>query len=323
MERWDRPVLCIVGPTATGKSELGVRVAHEVGGEVISADSMQVYRGMDVGTAKLTPAEMQGVPHHLLDIVEPWERFTVAQWKARAEAVIDRLHREGQLPVVVGGTGLYIRSITDDLDFAQTKGSRAIRERWQRYAEQHGAEALHARLAEHDPETARRLHPNDVRRVVRALEVLELGEGPWSVRYAWRLRGGKYQTLQIGLSMPRAALYARVEARVDEMMARGLVEEVRRLLDQGVDAACTSMQAIGYKEMVAYLKGECSLEEAVARIKQNTRRFVKRQLSWFRRDPRIHWIEKNADGTYPEGALDAILRAARQLAAGIPVYSLE
>jgi tRNA dimethylallyltransferase len=323
MERWERPVLCIVGPTATGKSELGVWLAKQLGSEVISADSMQVYRGMDVGTAKLSSEEMQGVPHHLIDIVDPLDRFTVAEWKARAETVIDRLHARGVLPLVVGGTGLYIRSITDDLDFAGAEGSAAIRDKWRRFAEAHGAAALHAELAARDPETARRLHPNDVRRVIRALEVIELGQSPWSDRYAWRLRGGRYQTLQIGLTMPRKALYARVDQRVDLMLERGLVEEVRRLLEQGVERSCTSMQAIGYKEIAAYLNGELGYEEAIARVKQATRRFVKRQLSWFRRDPRIVWIEKDASGCWPDGALDAILRAARRLAAGIPVHSLE
>ncbi|MCL6518093.1 tRNA (adenosine(37)-N6)-dimethylallyltransferase MiaA [Alicyclobacillus sp.] len=316
------PVLCIVGPTATGKSELGVLVAKAVGGEVISADSMQVYRGMDIGTAKLTPGEMAGVPHHLLDLVDPDERFTVADWKERADRVIARLHHEGRLPIVVGGTGLYIRALTEDLDFAGAEGSEPVRERLRAFAAEHGNEALHRLLAARDPESARRLHPNDVKRVIRAIEVAELGRSPMSQGYQWTIRGGRYRVVLFGITMDRARLYQRVNTRVDEMMARGLLDEVRRLLERGYDRSLPSMQAIGYKELAAHLAGEMSLEEAVARIKQNTRRFVKRQLSWFRRDPRIVWLDRG-EMAWPDEAVERVLPSASALAAGIPVQERE
>ncbi|MBX5437866.1 MAG: tRNA (adenosine(37)-N6)-dimethylallyltransferase MiaA [Alicyclobacillaceae bacterium] len=312
------PVLCIVGPTATGKSELGVKVAKAVGGEVISADSMQVYRGMDIGTAKLTPSEMDGVKHHLIDVVDPDQPFSVAAWAERARDVVDGLHRQGRLPVVVGGTGLYIRALTDDLDFANQPGSTWVRERWLAFAEAHGPLALHQELERRDPDSARRLHPHDIRRIVRALEVYELSRKRLSSSYEWEPRTGRYDCALFGLHMERQALYRRVEARIDRMVERGLCEEVRALLAKGYGRSLTSMQAIGYKEMAAYLEGEISFEEAVARIKQATRRFVKRQLSWFRRDPRIQWLQVNADGRLPDVAFQRILQAAREAAAGIP-----
>jgi tRNA dimethylallyltransferase len=317
-----RPVLCIVGPTATGKSELGVLVAKAVGGEVLSADSMQVYRGMDIGTAKLTPEEMQGVPHHLIDLVDPDQRFTVADWKERADAIIARLHEGGKLPVVVGGTGLYIRAITEDLDFARQEGSDEIRARWREFAAERGNEALYETLRRLDPETAARLHPNDVRRVIRALEVWELNRERLSERYDWRIQGGRYHTVLFGLSMARELLYHRVNQRVDQMMASGLLDEVRRLFARGYRRDLPSMQAIGYKELAAHLAGELSLEDAVAQVKQNTRRFVKRQLSWFRRDPRITWIDRAA-GPWPDAALHAVLPSAFALKAGIQVRGRE
>ncbi|GGJ04300.1 tRNA dimethylallyltransferase [Alicyclobacillus cellulosilyticus] len=311
------PVLCIVGPTATGKSDLGVRIAKAVGGEVVSADSMQVYKGMDIGTAKLTPEQMQGVPHHLIDIVEPSQRFTVAEWVTLADTVIARLHAEGKLPVVVGGTGLYIRAIVEDLDFAASPGSAAVREKWRRFAQQHGPYALHAALHRVDPDAAARLHPHDVRRVIRALEVAELRGQKWSAGYRWAIRGGRYDARQFGLMMPREALYARVEARVDQMMAQGLLEEVRRLLASGVPRDATAMQAIGYKELAAHLAGEMTLAEAVAEIKRATKRFVKRQVAWFRRDPRITWFEVDPVRGMAEEDVARILAEARQMTAGI------
>ncbi len=315
-------MLCIVGPTATGKSELGVLVAKAVGGEVLSADSMQVYRGMDIGTAKLTPEEMQGVPHHLIDLVDPDQRFTVADWKERADAIIARLHEAGKLPVVVGGTGLYIRAITEDLDFARQEGSAEVRARWRQFAAERGNEALYETLRRLDPETAERLHPNDVRRVIRALEVWELNQERLSERYDWRIQGGRYHTVQFGLSMARELLYHRVNQRVDQMMAAGLLDEVRRLCARGYGRDLPSMQAIGYKELAAHLAGEISLEDAVAQVKQNTRRFVKRQLSWFRRDPRITWIDRTA-GPWPDAALQVVLPSAFALKAGIHVRGRE
>jgi tRNA dimethylallyltransferase len=318
-----RPVLCIVGPTATGKSELGVQIAKAVGGEVISADSMQVYRGMDIGTAKLTQEEMQGVPHHLIDLVNPDEPFSVAEWTKRADAVIEQLHREGKLPVVVGGTGLYIRAITDDLDFFDKAGSAEIRAKWQTYLEEHGNLALHAVLAQLDPRTATRLHPNDTKRVIRALELIELNQSPMSERYAWRPKSGRYHTVQFALSMDRERLYQRVNRRVDNMMEKGLYDEVQRLLDKGYGLHLSSMQAIGYKELAECIIANGNVEEAVERIKQATRRFVKRQLSWFRRDHRVRWMHKDEYGRISPADLRTVIEEAKLLAAGIPVQGLE
>jgi tRNA dimethylallyltransferase len=317
------PVLCIVGPTATGKSALGIELAKQLSGEVLSADSMQVYRGMDIGTAKVTREEQQGVPHHLLDLVSPDVRFTVADWVQRADAVISEIHARGNLPIVVGGTGLYIRAITEDLSFAEEEGSEEVRRRWFSYLQQHGPEALHQALRERDPASAARLHPNDTRRVIRALEVFELGGKPLSAHYDWRVKGGRYWTEQFGLTADREVLYERVNARVDIMMEIGLLEEVAELRRLGYHRNLTSMQAIGYKELLTYLDGEVSLEQAVADIKMATRRFVKRQLSWFRRDPRVRWLHLDEKGRIRSDDLQDILTIGRQMLAGIRNASRE
>ncbi|MCL6453400.1 MAG: tRNA (adenosine(37)-N6)-dimethylallyltransferase MiaA [Alicyclobacillus sp.] len=312
-----QPVLCIVGPTATGKSALAVRVAKAVGGEVLSADSMQVYRGMDIGTAKLTAEEMQGVPHHLMDLVDPKEPFTVADWTRAADEVIARLHALGRLPVVVGGTGLYIRAIVEDLDFAEQPGSAAARAHWQRFLEEYGTAALHAALRARDPVRASRLHPNDVRRVIRALEVFETGRRRMASTYDWTIRGGRYDTVQFGLTLDRDLLYKRIDDRVRCMVQRGLYEEVRRLAAEGCDEHMTSMQAIGYKEMLQAVRGEITVAAAAEEIARATRRFAKRQLSWFRRDPRVRWMRWDAPAPERELSECEILRTAAQLAAGI------
>jgi tRNA dimethylallyltransferase len=311
------PVVCIVGPTATGKSDLGVWLAEQTGGEVISADSMQVYRGMDIGTAKLKRDEMRGVPHHLIDVVDPDQPYSVADWTKAADAVISRLHSRGKLPIVVGGTGLYIRSITENLDFAEQKGSTEVRDQWQAFADAHGTEALHQELAKRDSASARRLHPNDVRRIVRALEVYEVTGRPLSASYNWGFRGGRYETLQFGLEMGRELLYNRVERRVDHMLSLGLMDEVQGLLQAGYSPDLQSMQAIGYKEPVQYFLGNMSQDEAVADLKKNTRRFVKRQFSWFRRDERVQWLHLKEDTRAEETFGLTMREQALQLLAGI------
>ena len=310
-------VVLIVGATATGKSDLGVEFARIFNGEVVSADSMQVYRGMDIGTAKLTHEEMRGVPHHLIDIVDPTAPFTVADWTRAADDAIGSITDRGKVPIVVGGTGLYIRAITEDLDFAEQPGSREVREKWQAFLAEEGTEALYRQLVDRDPVTAARLHPNDTRRVIRALEVYEL-HGPLSAAYDWRRQGGRYETLLLGLRMPREALYERVERRVDKMMELGLLEEVRGLLASGVPRQAQSMQAIGYKELAAHLDGEVSLDESVMAIKRATRRFVKRQTSWFGRDERIVWMDREPNGQLSPRAVAAADAAISNFLAGIP-----
>ncbi|EPZ53051.1 tRNA (adenosine(37)-N6)-dimethylallyltransferase MiaA [Alicyclobacillus acidoterrestris] len=309
-------VICVVGPTAVGKSDVAVDIALRYGGEVISADSMQVYRGMDIGTAKLSRAEQRGVPHHLLDVVDPTESYTVAAWKRAADEVIEALCNRGKLPVVCGGTGLYIRAITDDLTFAEKPETSEVRQRWQNYVEQHGVEALHRALREVDEASANRLHPNDVKRVIRALEVAETSGRPLSQGYDFTEKSGRYNVLLIGLWMERQALYERVELRIDKMIEAGLEDEVKRLLQAGATAEDTSLQAIGYKEFVQYFRGECSLEETIAAIKQNTRRFVKRQLSWFRRDARIQWFERTVDGQFAAGEAARMWRTIHDFVEG-------
>lgn len=311
------PVLCLVGPTATGKSDLGKEIAQLVGGEVLSADSMQVYKGMNIGTAKLTPAEMEGVPHHLINLVEPDVRFTVADWTRAADRVIADIHHAGRLPIVVGGTGLYIRSIVEDLDFAEQPGTAVVRAKWQAFMEAQGVNRLHDELRRRDAVQANRLHPNDVRRVIRALEVFELGQRTMSEQYDWRVKGGRYETVQFGLTMERPALYEQIDRRVVRMMAAGLYDEVAQLLGCGYDERFTSMQAIGYKEMLRAVRGEISANEATMEIARATRRFAKRQLSWFRRDPRVQWLTVDSGQACWLQQKAQILQIATTLAAGI------
>jgi tRNA dimethylallyltransferase len=315
-------VLCIVGPTATGKSELGIELAKLLDGEVVSADSMQVYRKMDIGTAKLTVDEMEGIPHHLLDIVEPDQPFTVADWVENADRVIQDIQQRQKLPIVVGGTGLYIRSIVEDLEFGRHSGLEEVRQKWEDYADRYGNLALHNALSERDASSANRLHPNDRRRLIRALEISELGE-PMSDNYDWRVKGGRHRTFQIGLSMQRELLYKRVNQRVDKMVKNGLYQEVDGLLNQGYHRHLNAMQAIGYKEVAAAIAGEVSLETAIDDVKRATRRFAKRQLSWFRRDPRIHWYEKSERQDSVTLQFDSILADVKASIEGIHVQGLE
>jgi tRNA dimethylallyltransferase len=290
MDRKPR-LLIVAGPTAVGKTRLGVELAKRWNGEVISADSMQIYRGMDIGTAKITKEEMEGIPHWGIDLVDPDQPFTVADFRQYAEEKIREIDARGKLPILVGGTGLYVRAITDSLDFTEASIDRAFREMLQREAEEKGVESLHARLAQVDPPTARRLHPNDVRRVIRALEVYHLTGKPMSEAYEEAPEEPKYRMLMIGLTADRAWLYERINQRVDRMIEQGLVDEVKRLLRQGYHKNLTAMQAIGYKEIIDYLEGRMSLEEAIEEVKRGTRRFAKRQLSWFRREKRMHWLD--------------------------------
>jgi len=292
------PLLVLLGPTAAGKTAVAIRVAKLLDGEIISADSMQVYRHLDIGTAKPTAAEREGVPHHLLDIVEPDEEFNVARFQAEVKRIIPAIVARGHLPMLVGGTGLYIRAVVDNYDFSPGGPDPDLRHRLKERAAREGAAALHAELARVDPAAATRIQPTDVRRLIRALEVRELTGRPISER-------GKgpplYRSLQIGLTRDRARLYAAIDARVDEMIKRGLVEEARWLLAQGYPPTLPAFQALGYKELVPYLKGEATLAEACRILKRETRHFAKRQLTWFRRDKRIIWL--NRDSFPSESAL--------------------
>jgi tRNA dimethylallyltransferase len=286
------PLLVLVGPTAVGKTKMSLSIAHQFNCEIISGDSMQIYRYMDIGTAKLPERQREGIPHHMIDIVDPDEPFSAADFQQMANTLIADIHRRGRLPFVVGGTGLYVEALCYGFEFTPSAGGdAAFREEMKEYAARNGAQALHDRLREVDPQTAERLHPNDQRRIIRALEIFRISGRPMSDWLARQAKVSPYRLCLIGLSMERELLYRRIEQRVDEMIREGLVDEVQRLLDLGYSADLTSMQGLGYKEIVGYLRGEYSLEEAVQLLKRNTRRFAKRQLSWFRHMKEIQWVD--------------------------------
>ena len=279
-------IVVVAGPTASGKTALGIALAKELNGEIVSADSMQVYRGMDIGTAKATMAEREGIPHHMLDVAEPWEDYSVARYVEQAEACCRDILRRGKLPILVGGTGLYIDSLVSGRDFAAVDSDQGLREALSAEYDALGGEAMHRRLQEIDPERAAILHPGDKRRIVRALEVYRL-TGMTITEHDRQTRAlpKRFDAAAIHLNFKnRAALYARIDRRVDAMVEQGLFREVEGLLAAGLSPESTAMQAIGYKEVVRSLQGELSREAAVALIKQSSRRYAKRQLTWFNRD---------------------------------------
>ncbi len=285
-------LICITGPTATGKTRLGVDLSLELEGEVISCDSMQVYRGMDIGTAKATEEEMRGVPHHMLDVVSPKESYSVGRYVQEAGAWAEDIAQRGKMPIVVGGTGLYMDSLVRGIDFAESPGDDSLRRELEEIGRSRGGEALLDMLREFDPEAAARIHPNNLKRIIRAIEIYRLtGKTITQHDEESRLRPDAFEAVRIVLSFEdREKLYERIDRRVDVMMERGLLEEVRALLEGGLSRESTAMAAIGYKELAEYLDGECSLEDAVQRIKQGSRRYAKRQLTWFRRYGDAKWI---------------------------------
>lgn len=284
-------LLVLLGPTAVGKTKLSLEIAQRYNCEIISGDSMQVYRGMDIGTAKASQAEQQLVPHHLIDIHDPSYPFSAAEFQERVKALIQDIHSRGKLPFIVGGTGLYIESVCYDYQFTDVSMDEAFRQAQEEYANTHGEEALHDKLREIDPESAERLHANDRRRVIRALEIFHMSGQTMTAHLASQKKESPYELCIIGLTMDRALLYQRIEERIDAMVQEGLVEEVRGLLDAGCPKQAISMQALGYKEIVSYLEHELSFEEAVTLLKRDTRRFAKRQLSWFRHMKDIDWVD--------------------------------
>lgn len=285
-------MIAIIGPTGVGKSEVAIELAKKLDGEVISADSMQIYRGMDIGTAKVTPEEMDGIPHYLIDVVDPAEPFSVAEYQKMARQIIEDISRKGKMPILVGGTGLYIRSVIDKLEFPSGEITSEIRKRLEERAEKEGGRALYEELIEKDPGAANLIHPNNVRRIIRALEVIELTGKPFTqFQKEWKTRESIYDLRMFGLTTIRKKLHERVNKRVDRMIAEGLLDEVKSLLSQGYESFLTSQQAIGYKELTGYLKGEKSLEDAIEVLKARTRQYAKRQLTWFRADPRVQWID--------------------------------
>jgi tRNA dimethylallyltransferase len=281
------PIVAVVGPTASGKTELSLDLAESLGGEVVNTDAMQVYRGMDIGTAKLSPADRRGIPHHLLDTHTVRDPLTVAEFQQEARAIIAELRERGTPPVLVGGSALYTRAVVDCFEFPRTDAE--VRARLEAELTEVGPHALHTRLRDIDPEAAERILPENGRRIVRALEVIEITGRPFTASLP-RLEYVDPRTIQVGVEIDRPALNDRIRRRVDHMFEAGLVDEVERLLAEGLADGRTASRAIGYREVATYLSGELSLEEARERTFVATRRFARRQESWFRRDPRITWV---------------------------------
>ncbi|MGI6056768.1 MAG: tRNA (adenosine(37)-N6)-dimethylallyltransferase MiaA [Bilifractor sp.] len=303
-----RPVLVLTGPTAVGKTALSLKLAKAVNGAVVSADSMQVYRGMDIGSAKIMPEERQGIPHYLIDVLEPEEDFNVALFKSMALRAMDEIWRNGQVPVITGGTGFYIQAVLRDIDFSESEGKSDIRSAYEKLAEEKGPEALHAILAKKDPEAAREIHPNNLKRVIRALEFYDQTGTPISRHNEeQRAKSSPYCSLYFVLNDDRKRLYERIDRRVDQMIDNGLVDEVRRLKDRGLTEDHVSMKGLGYKELFPYLDGRCTLEEAVEIIKRDTRHFAKRQITWFKRESGIIWINKDEFNCDEDAILDYML----------------
>lgn len=285
------PVLCIVGPTASGKTSLALRLSHALGGEIVNMDSMQIYRGMDIGTAKPTMAERENIPHHLMDIIEPTETFTVAQYARLAEATLHSIHARGVLPILVGGTGFYLRALTDGLSLGGVPSDPALRDALKQMAlEPGGKRKLHERLRACDAVTADRLHENDVQRVARAIEVFELTGVPTSAQRR-EMPDQPFLFCMLGTTLERKMLYQRTDERVDTMVTKGLLSEVRTLLSHGVPPQAQAMQGIGYKEMVPVVCKDVSLNDAVIAMKQNTRHYAKRQWTWFRAEEQVQWLD--------------------------------
>ena len=284
------PLVVIAGPTASGKTGAGVALAKRLGGEVISADSMQIYKELTIGTAKPTPDEMEGIPHHLIDFADPREEFSVADYVPMAQKKIQEVWQRGKLPIIVGGTGLYISSLVDNVHFGESQSDPVLREELKAFAEEQGPQALWERLAQADPKAAEKIHPNNIGRVVRALEVYHTtGMTITRQQELSKLEPSPYRLCMMALSFhDRQKLYDRINQRVSIMLEEGLEEEARRFFQEGCGQ--TSFQAIGYKEMAAYFSGEETLEEACEHIRQESRRYAKRQLTWFKRDQRYHWF---------------------------------
>ena len=285
-------IICVVGPTASGKTGYAIALAKKMNGEVVSCDSMQIYQQMTIGTAKPTKEEMQGIPHHMMDFVSPMTNYSVAEFVTDAKRSIDDILARGKVPILCGGTGLYIDSLLGGICFDDDVCDDAYRQELKTMAQQQGNEAVHALLKAADPKAAEEIHPNNVKRVIRTLEIIRT-TGKTKEEYDRDSRRDPcYDAIIYGMEWKREELYRRIDLRVDKMIEQGLVQEVETLLKRGIPQDSTAMQAIGYKEMIAYLQGECTLDEAIEIIKRETRRYAKRQLTWFRRNKDIIWVAK-------------------------------
>lgn len=308
-----KPLVILTGPTAVGKTKASIGLAKAIGGEIISADSMQVYKQMDIGSAKIKPSEMDGIPHYLVDILEPDEEFHVVLFQQMAKQAIQKIYEKGKIPILVGGTGFYIQAVLYDIDFAENEKDTSYREELEKLAQTKGAEYLHDRLREVDEKSAQDIHANNVKRVIRALEYFhQTGEKISEHNEEQRKKVSPYNFSYFVLNDERAHLYERINLRVDQMINEGLVREVQSLKEKGYTRDMVSMQGLGYKEMLDYLDNKCSLEEAVEIIKRDTRHFAKRQITWFKRESDVTWIDKKEYDYNEERILKAMLQELKE-----------
>ena len=309
-----QPLVILAGPTAVGKTKASIRLAHEIGAEIISADSMQVYRHMDIGSAKITPEEMDGIPHYLVDVLEPEEEFNVVRFQQMAKDAADKIRAKGKIPLVVGGTGFYIQALLYDIDFTENDGDESYRRQLERKAsDEEGASELYEILKTVDPKAAQEIHPRNIKRIIRALEFYhQTGKKISEHNETQRQKESPYNYAYFVLTDERSRLYERIDRRVDLMMEQGLLDEVRYLKERGVRKDSTAMQGLGYKELYAYLEGEYPLDEAVRIIKRDTRHFAKRQLTWFKRERDVIWADKSVIGQEEEKLADYMLGYLRE-----------
>ena len=302
-----KPFVVLAGPTAVGKTKMSIRLAKAIAGEIISADSMQVYRHMDIGSAKIRPEEMEGVPHHLIDVLEPSEEFHVVKFQQMAKEAMTGIYDRGHIPILTGGTGFYIQAVLYDIDFTKESGDDAYRKELEDFAERSGAEALHERLAAVDPKAAKDIHPHNIKRVIRALEYHhQTGDLISRHNEQERQKESPYDASYFVLNDDRQKLYHQIDRRVDLMIEAGLVDEVQALKGMGCTSSMVSMQGLGYKEILAYLDGVLSLDDAIYRIKRDTRHFAKRQITWFKREKDVIWVDK-PDFDYDEEKMLAFM----------------
>lgn len=308
-----KPLIVLTGPTAVGKTKLSIALAKAVNGEIISADSMQVYKYMDIGSAKIREEEMQGIRHYLVDELLPEEEFHIVRFQQMAKAAMEEIYAKGKIPILVGGTGFYIQAVTRDIDFTEAEQDDGYRKELEALASEKGNEYLHRMLEEVDPKSAEEIHANNVKRVIRALEFYHQNHTPISSHnQEQKEHTSPYNLVYFVLNAPRELLYERIDKRVDEMLEEGLVDEVRRLKEMGYHKGMVSMQGLGYKEILSYLEGEYPLEEAVRILKRDTRHFAKRQLTWFRREPEVTWVNKDEFDYDEPRALEYMLNICRE-----------
>lgn len=307
------PLIILAGPTASGKTGLSVKLAKQIKGSVISADSMQVYRHMDIGSAKIRPEEMKGIPHYLIDELMPEEEFNIVLFQKLAKQYMAEIYAEGRIPILTGGTGFYIQSVLYDIDFSKEQTSGQIRKELEEFAETNGADALHQRLSKVDEASAKSIHPNNTKRIIRALEFYRQNGYPISEHNEKeRKKSSPYQSAYFVLTDERALLYKQIDNRVERMLESGLLEEVKTLKEMGCHRGMISMQGLGYKELLSHLEGEISLEEAVYRIKRDTRHFAKRQLTWFKREKDVIWLDKQLFNHDENQILDSMISILKE-----------